>query len=312
MIHVLGWYDSKNIGDESYKITFPKLFPNNEFSFGEEVKGSPDTIILGGGDVLNPYFVDKLKYFPKAKKYAFSVNVREGDDLSMFDKVLARNITTKAPQCPDFAFILEPNKTNGRNIVKEIFEKYDADLYENLVILSLNSFLCVGDNLLARDYVTFEKLAFDLSVLMDTTNASFLLLPFGNGFPHNDRIANSFAYANTKFWKKNVLLFDKLTVQETLDVFSAANAAITTRLHAAIFSCVANVPFIDITHHSKNAMFMEFIGKSNWSIDFWHFDWFKTQMLINEFLEKPQLKLEVSEIDLRLKRWLLGMTAFQL
>ncbi|NIQ15589.1 MAG: hypothetical protein GTO02_14685, partial [Candidatus Dadabacteria bacterium] len=52
MIHVLGWYGHDNVGDEAYKLAFPKLFKNNKFVFGEIIKGKPEKIILGGGDVL--------------------------------------------------------------------------------------------------------------------------------------------------------------------------------------------------------------------------------------------------------------------
>ena len=57
-IDVLGWYFKNNIGDESYKFTFPLLFPGHEFNFFDELKTSATTVILGGGNILNKEFVD--------------------------------------------------------------------------------------------------------------------------------------------------------------------------------------------------------------------------------------------------------------
>jgi len=315
MIHVLGWYDHDNIGDEAYKIAFPKLFKNHDFTFGEKIQGKPDTIILGGGDVLSPKFTKQLDAHPQAKKYAFSINLRATDitpQLSQFDKIISRNfvdlrtVDNYKIQCyPDFTFILEPNADNGKQLIKSLFEKYKSELYENVVVLTLNSFLCVREKILARDYVAFDKICYDLSKLMDNTNASFILVPFGNGFPQNDRISNAFVYANAKFWKKNLLLFEKLSIQQTLDIFAAADAAVTTRLHSAIFSCIGGTPFVDITHHSKNQMFMEFIGKPEWSLDFWHLDYYKTLNLLKDFMENKEFfKNQVSKINVSAKKLL--------
>ncbi|NIQ15590.1 MAG: hypothetical protein GTO02_14690, partial [Candidatus Dadabacteria bacterium] len=89
--------------------------------------------------------------------------------LSQFDRIITRNsFDHHSVQCyPDFTFILEGNKANGEKLIKDLFKKYKAELYENIVILTLNSFLCVREKVLARDYVTFEKVCYDLSKLMD-------------------------------------------------------------------------------------------------------------------------------------------------
>lgn len=296
-IHNLGFFNFGNIGDEAYRLAFPKLFPDYEFVFCNSLKNvETDTVILGGGDVLSNDFISQVKKYNK--KYAFSVNYRD-EDIFIFDEVIARNFNSKVPYYPDFAFILEGNKQNGRALIENLFLYNNLELYENIVILTLNSYLCMKQNSeLARDYVNFDKVCYDLAKLMDNTCASFILMPFGNGYPHNDRIANSAVYTKCKYWKKNLLLFNELNVQETLDVFSAVNAAITTRLHAGIFSCIAEIPFIDITHHSKTGLFLESIGKSEWGVDYWHFDYWKTLNLLDDFLKnKTKYKKEVNIIN---------------
>ena len=160
----------------------------------------------------------------------------------------------------------------------------------------MNSYLYYGEGKLARDHVTFEKVCFDLSRIMDGTNASFLLLPFGNGFPHNDRLANSVLYSKCKFWKKNIICYEQLDVQETLDVVSAANILIGTRLHASIFACIGGTPFIDLTHHNKTSLFLESVGKKEWGINYWNLNVERLKSLIEEFLSENKHRADLLNI----------------
>lgn len=311
-IHVLGWYQHENQGDESYRLAFPKLFPDYKFVFGEKIYDEPEIIILGGGDVATPKFFTILEKYPKAKKYLFSVNLREKNitpELKQFEKIIVRNFVDFSDikiQClPDFTFVLKANKENGKQLIKKLFKKYKCELYENVIMLTMNGFLCLREKMLARDYVNFDKVCYDLAKIMDNTKASFILLPFGNGFPQSDKIANSFVYTNAKFWSKNLLVYDNLSVQQTLDIAAATDAAITTRLHAAIFSCIGETPFIDITHHTKNQMFMEFIGKPDWSLNFWDFNYTKALDLLNDFLNnKDFYRNQVARINTSAKKML--------
>ena len=305
-IHVLGWYDTPtsitkkfNIGDESYKLTFPKLFPEHEFIFCDTLKEiEPETVILGGGDVLYPSFINQIKACKAKQKYAFSVNVTNDSYLPIFDRIISRNHYKNTEYYPDFAFALEANKERGKSIIKNLFTQHKCELYENVVILVVNSYLAPKENSLSRDHINFEKVCLDLARIMDNTSASFILLPFGNGFPTNDKIANASVYSKCKYWAKNLLVFESLGVQDTLDVFAGANASINTRLHANIFSCIAGIPFIDLCHHNKTKMFMESIDKLTWSVDYWHFNYTYTNKLLNRFLINNEFyKNEVHEIN---------------
>ena len=65
---VLGFYDKQNLGDEMFKITIPKLFPNHELSFVslDNIKkkcnynGIYKAIIVGGGGIIADYFQKKI------------------------------------------------------------------------------------------------------------------------------------------------------------------------------------------------------------------------------------------------------------
>lgn len=70
-IAILGFYDHQNFGDEQYKNSIPLLFSptNTQFSFldiDKLVNNNTNlkkfkTILVGGGDILNDYFLDKLE-----------------------------------------------------------------------------------------------------------------------------------------------------------------------------------------------------------------------------------------------------------
>jgi polysaccharide pyruvyl transferase WcaK-like protein len=288
-IKVLGWYGHGNIGDEAYKLAFPIIIPQHELIFTDKITGVEENVILGGGDVLNNYFLNQLRTHPPKNLYAMSVNLmrRDIDTESMFKRIILRNkniICENSKYLPDFVFILKANRQHGRILVRKLFEKHKADLYEKLVIIVMNSYLSPTEAVLARDYITFEKVCCDLARLCDSTTASFMMLPFGNGFPRNDRVANSMIYTRCKFWKKNIIVYEDLNIQDTLDICAAADAIISTRLHACIFSCIGGTPFIDLTHHDKTKLFLQTIDRTDWSLNYYHLDLDQLKKLLVDFL----------------------------
>jgi len=91
-ILIVGYYDHHNLGDEQYKISIKyiiKQLPNSkpksiEFIDCDRLQDykvlENTTIIFGGGDILNHYFLDKLnKKFKniilKPRIIAFSVGI---------------------------------------------------------------------------------------------------------------------------------------------------------------------------------------------------------------------------------------------
>jgi polysaccharide pyruvyl transferase WcaK-like protein len=302
-ILVLGWYGHHNIGDESYKETFRSLFPNHELTFTDSLKeslvGQNDVIILGGGNVLRQGFLNQLQGIQKPI-YGFSLGMEELPqcDLSFFKHIYTRDIVTleklkelniPCSFIPDAALILEPNAAAGKSWLEKKFADEKCDLYSNIVTVVVNSYMLNGSlNGLARDAFSFIKFSYDFARVIDETPASFVFVPFGTQLPFDDRVANSWVAAKCKYWKKNLVVFDRLNYQETLNVIAASNLTISSRLHSSIFSFVAGTPFIDVTHHSKNNLFLQLIGKSENSINFWQFDSEELKDKINKLMYLPK------------------------
>ncbi len=297
-ITVLGWYGKKNIGDESYKLTFPKLFNNCEFTFTDDLKeNGSDEYVLGGGDVLSEELINKITSLNKPCRI-ISVSANDKIDpaqINKFESVFVRdnqsleilkqkNISSN--YLPDLAFALTPNKENGKKLIDTAFKDQKRHRYERIVVVVLNGYLLDNyeDNFDVRRFLNFQKLAFNLSHMMDSVNASFLFVPFGQDMPWDDRAANIAVLQKTKFWKKNAMIYSEDNVQNVLDIIAASDATISTRLHSTIFSIVGNVPFLDITHNHKNKWLLDTLNLNDFSVSYVDFDELKSKEKLNDLI----------------------------
>lgn len=294
---VLGWYGHKNCGDESYKLSFPKIFPNYKLTFVEDINkltGKP--LIVGGGDIVYDKMVSKLQKL-QCPKHLFSVSLTSCDCIeklkTTFNTITVRDASslerlkqagTAAQYAPDAAFALSPNKNQGRKLISELFAEEGHELYKQVVIVTFNAYLGPSENKYARDYVTFTKVVQDLANIADNTSASFIFLPFSTSAGCDDRVTGGYISSLCKYWKKNLVIYKPLTAQNILDIHSAADAVISTRLHGSIFSTIAGTPFVDLTHHNKNGDYLKTNGLIDWSVDYWSMSRTQVKTLIQSHL----------------------------
>ena len=280
---VWGWYSKNNIGDESYKLSFPMLFPDVHFDF-EGSQDEYDFCLLGGGDILNEHYVRKALECPCKARYIVSVSAGSKapiDLLNEFDGIYVRDhasevyLRSRGIQCafmPDVAMRLQPDVVEGQTLMNDRFAAEGLDSYERRIGLVFNAHLLYArEGVLARDFVTFLKAAQDIGKLADETSASFVFFPMSTGMPYDDRISNGFLASRCKFWKKNWLVQDRLSVQETLNLISACDLVISTRLHSSIFSLISHVPFVDLVHHDKNRSLLETMHLDGHGVSYWSF-----------------------------------------
>lgn len=303
-ILTLGFYDKFNFGDETYKDTFKTLFPQHEFNFvnqlNDKLINETDIVLLGGGNVLRNQYINELKKVKNKKIYAYSVGMENNctENLNIFSHIYARDqdteqklINKKIPCTfiPDAALTLNGNPSNGEKIVKNLFHKENLDLYSKVIVIIINSYMAgLSSDCLARDAFNFIKFSYDLAKTIDETPASFIFIPFGINQPHDDRTTNSWVASKCKFWKKNYIMFNQQNYQDVLDIISYSDLVISSRLHSSIFSYVTGTHFIDITHHSKNELFVKMIQKNQNSISYWNFNNLTLKEKINELLILPK------------------------
>jgi polysaccharide pyruvyl transferase WcaK-like protein len=285
---VLGWYNHHNCGDESYKETFKMLFPHYSFTFVDRLKPDDvnecEAIVLGGGNVLRKQFIEPLSKIKDKPIYGFSIGIEDAPaaDLTFFKHIYARDERTlnflklkgvSCSFCPDAALILKGDEQAGAHWLKKNFQHERYDLYSKVVTVVINGYILNGSvDGLARDAFNFIKFSYDLARIADEVPASFVFIPFGSRIPSDDRIANAWVASKCKFWNKNFVAFNPLSFRDALNVISASNLVISSRLHSSIFSFASGTPFVDITHHDKNRLFLEMVGKTENSVNFWNFN----------------------------------------
>jgi polysaccharide pyruvyl transferase WcaK-like protein len=282
-VNVVGWYGKANAGDESYRRAFPKLFPDWFFAFSDSPRRASNAYVLGGGDVVNSESLKKLRNAPGGNKHLMSVTVSsdvKAEELEGVRSVIVRDRESAerlmassgvaATVAPDFAFALQPDRMAGKRLIKSAFEADRHDLYEKVVVVATNSNVMRTED--GRQARAWEKLADDLAYVMDWTKASFLFVPFGTKAPWDDRASNGYVASRPKWFKKNVVVWDRWNATDVLNVIGAADAVISMRLHSSIFSVAAGVPFIDIVHNHKNRAFLAEVALRDWSVPLNSFD----------------------------------------
>jgi polysaccharide pyruvyl transferase WcaK-like protein len=294
----LAWINHENVGDLSYKITMPLAFPNCDFEFTEKINetyANDKTYILGGGHICFTDFLKQLQKFDK--KYALSVSVDGNsnfDLLNGFKKILVRDFLSIkhlekhgliGTYCPDFAFLLKPNPSNGKLILDKVLQ--NRDRYDQTIFCVINAHLLFETGTrLVRNELHFLKFSLDLAEILDNVKANVIFIPFSTNKLYHDNIAQYWINSKCKFYNKNIVMPNGLGVQDTLDLISACNLGISTRLHTSIFSTISGVPFIDITHHDKNKGFVNTINW-NYSVNYWDYSKEIISEDIKDFMDAP-------------------------
>lgn len=297
-IDVLGWFNHGNLGDEAYKLALPILFADTDLNFithPKNIRKNTDLVIVGGGDVVKKDFLKNLHEL-KIPKVAASVTITEGSDLEnlyKFDQVIVRDVKSlelagkihkRARLAPDFTFALTPDKEHGKTLLNSLLSGARSP---KTVVVVLNSYIAYNsDEALARDVNAFSKLIHELArIIEDTTGANFIFLPFSTQSPWDDRAMGAWIGNRCKkSYKRNKVIYDILSVQDTLDIIAASDAVISTRLHSSIFSTLSCVPFIDILHHDKNYGFVKTVDVTDWATWLWQLDSEKVRNLLAKFL----------------------------
>ena len=284
-----GWYENNNIGDESYRLSLPMLFPGcaptfvNELS--HELVGSHDLIVLGGGNVLNRQFVRSLAPYRGVKPiYAVSVGCCDwsltAEDFSIFTKIIIRDrnsehflngLGVKNQLIPDAAFMLSPQIEDGRELIKRQFAQENAELMDKVVAVVVNAYIPRdGQSQLARDDFRFQMFSYDLADVCDRLKASCIFIPFGAKQPWDDRVSNGWVAMKCTLPQKNVVVYERYAPQQILNIISAVDVVVSTRLHSTIFSLLSGTPFLDICHNDKNKFFRKSISVGDY-VDYWNF-----------------------------------------
>lgn len=295
-LKIIGYYNHYNAGDEQYKISFLNVFDSYlrseytcEFLDCDNIHNKQidetDIIILGGGDVLNNYFLDKIhKRFHNTNNLILAVSVglpyvdtliktdklniisyiflRTPLDLELFKKYF---FSDRIFYLPDLSVVLKHNKIILNDIDKNIYiEKIRIQKNTNkkIVILSLSRHI-YNTNYITNYNNIIDKLSKFCKILI-SLNYHIIFLPFNTNpinLNENDIIIHNdiLTLLNTtdNIIDNNITFIDKqLNTHEILSIFELADLAVVMRFHACLFASYTNTPFIPIytTRKIKNLL----------------------------------------------------------
>ena len=288
-ISIIGYYDHSNTGDEQYKITFVKMITEN-LPYDRNIKYSirfvdcdklketeiteTEIIILGGGDILNNYFLDKLNEKFKNKKnkiIAVSVGLPyinilvKTEKLSIIDYIFLRTEQDMETfgryfqkerlfYLPDISYYLKNiEKPKQKN---EYFNVLDGIKKSGTKIIAF----CLNRHIYSssrdsnyKDIVS--EFAKTVAYLVEQ-KYYIVLLPFNT----NDKVSENDIIFHTDIYniildkkvRRNILnITSFLDVMEMYDIFTYFHLVIPMRFHACLFSIYQNVPLIPVLTTKK-------------------------------------------------------------
>ena len=268
-ILVLGFYDRHNIGDEAYKSVIGSIRnPGDVVIFkcvddigDSEVPEGIHTVFLGGGDIINDYFMSKVCTYLKnfsGRVYGISIGVPAHIScthyLQIFDHVFVRSMNDYNVCCkevgdvnvsyyPDLATLLPFDKKINTNIEND----------------EVNIGLCLAQPYFA-DNQHAKQLLSDICETLTTikntyTNVKYHLISFNQHLVNSsecDETLNTIIYnelvGKYRFEASDVFVYtDISTPNDVLNFISnKIDIALCMRYHSVVFSLMTNTPFIPL------------------------------------------------------------------
>jgi polysaccharide pyruvyl transferase WcaK-like protein len=259
---ILGYYGKGNCGDEALKEACAYIFGSGvPFTTPEE--SFSNEIIMGGGDVINPYFLDCLKNVKDVKILGAGLGYESQLDLLLklrniseiffrnkIDAVIAKDKGLNAKYTPDIAFVLDlpkdvyslpksKKKMLGVMVADDISASYiQKDLQQiHYGVYLKNEIALVLAYLREFYHIVFipmchSKYGFDLKMIYEILSL-------------------------TPPKPMDYTVLPVLSPKDVLSVVSQMDLMISMRFHGLIFSTLAGVPFINIGITRKTKTYMQ-------------------------------------------------------
>lgn len=297
-IFVIGYFGHGNTGDEQYRHTFDYVFktflPNSNThniqyldcdKIKEQQFNDSDVIILGGGDILNNYFLDKIiaTFINKPNKIiAVSVGVpyldilENTNKLNIIDYIFVRSQQDIAlfkryfhPHriffLPDLSYFLL-NLIQGQSLIEQTSDVQVIYKNSSLIHRHLQSIRNDGKKIIAITlsrhiynqntkesyYDIINSMAKFVKYLL-TFGYYIVLLPFNTNDNNPDEndilIHNDLITAlgdNPRMFKNVLNLTTQLEPLEVLDLYQYFYATIPMRFHSVLFSLYTKTPMLPL------------------------------------------------------------------
>jgi polysaccharide pyruvyl transferase WcaK-like protein len=259
-ISIVGWYGMKNVGDEAFRAVLPQFFTGNEIEFvtPPNTCNNPDIVVLGGGAVAAPFYLDIL---PDCPRYALGIDIAYESEIDLLAKynfkgifvrnstdieVMKRKISCPVEAIPDLAFLLTTRNST-------IFSKYKQYKTRPTVGVLVTDYVNPAidrdvKKFAARSWSFQINLAKELDALQ-SAGYEVMLIPCATGGYGDDRRMNLGIAAFMQTKPTNIM--DTLSPQSIIDLIDGLDVSLCMRFHAHVFSVIAGTPFLSIDYTRK-------------------------------------------------------------
>lgn len=262
MALVLGYYNSGNLGDEQYKTTITGLLHYCKsvlFANPYELESIPkgiELIIYGGGDVINDWFLDKLKNLIKdftGPVIALSIGITYPSTLNenylgVFDSIVLRHRKyhddvaeifgyNNVQSIYDLAFLLKPQQK---------IELLTVSTKPKIGVFLANG--AVNDAMITILQSTFAEISSQYDIVMFSMNIS-------------TQEHEGDQFINKKFPYLQAPLIDN--VETLMQHMADMTLTVCLRYHAHIFSIIQGIPFVSLALKPKTQILMSELNFTN-------------------------------------------------
>jgi polysaccharide pyruvyl transferase WcaK-like protein len=262
---ILGFFNRHNVGDEAFIPAYKILFPDKDLIFKciddiHEIQNDVTAVIIGGGDVINDYFMEKIKMLLLTYNgpcYAFSVGIpytSQSNYVSLFDHVVVRSkqdieITSSVvgeknvEYLPDITWLLKSTLTPTKRLTKINNKKFKIKIgiclaqpifFENPKEKELIDELVKCLRIIIREYPLCEISLIPFNTSKNICESDYII---------NDKIFKRLSnYRNIKNITHDYL-GDPIRL---LKFIGTQDIIIGMRFHSIIFSMINDIPVVPV------------------------------------------------------------------
>jgi len=265
-ILIIGYYFKNNLGDDLFIDAFKKILPNFTLTFKNSDKIKDiinfniyDSIIFGGGDLINDYFYNIIKnvrsvYDKPIYGYGLGIPYREliqRNYLNNFDNLFVRNKE----------YLLDIQQVIGSK-----YTHYQPDMvFKNFISykddIDLNNRKTIGIFLACSLNVPIiiEKLYDILNNILKETDyiLHFICFDTGKSIDNNDYSINSLISDKLNLFNKRIINDkNRYSGNEMYDIIKTFRLCICSRFHSHILSTIAGIPFLGFHYANKTKLYV--------------------------------------------------------
>jgi polysaccharide pyruvyl transferase WcaK-like protein len=261
---ILGYYHYKNCGDEALLAACKKVFDGCDVSYANPKKSEPLTgsVILGGGDIINPFFLNKVKEADDVKVFGAGLGYESEIELledckvssALFrnkkDVVLALSKGLDARYTPDIVFNLDaPEETSRAGRKKKLLGVMVAD--------------SISESYKQRDpsqihYGNYLKHALAIALCDLREYYKVVFIPMCHArYQYDVKMMYEVLSHLPPQEVEHEIIEPGTSPQEVIRIVETLDVLATMRFHGLIFATLAGVPAINIGVTRKTQTYME-------------------------------------------------------